>query len=303
MNALASTLVLVAVAAGTSLVTTALTAPTPETSHAAASEASELIALRDELAALRREVASEREARLSAVAALAQPAEAARLDLGALEAEVQRLFDERFGASLSERGGALQAEGAGEGQGARSKDELFAAILAAELGDDSSQALWDEAREAGMLDDLVALFEARAEERSNDPEAQVDVGHAYLQKIFEVGDGPAAGLWAGKADASFDRALALDERHWQARSSKAISLSFWPPIFGKQKDAISHFEVLRAQQEEGPLEDRYAQTYLLLGNLYHQTGQGAKAEETWRSGLELFPDDEELSGKLGGAGQ
>ena len=298
MNALGTTLVVVAVAAGTSFHTTALTAPAPGTSNAAAG-GDELLALHDELAALRRDLEGEREARLAAPRELARGAEAGRVDLGAIEAEVQRLFEERW-AALEAAGEVTTAATDEVAVTARSKDELFAAILDADFTEESTQALWDEAREAGMLDELVALFEARASERSNDPEAQVDVGHAYLQKIFEVGDGPAAGLWAGKADASFDRALDLDERHWQARSSKAISLSFWPPIFGKQKDAISHFEILRAQQEEGPVEDRYAQTYLLLGNLYHQTGQGDKADEAWRHGASLFPEDESLSEKLGG---
>jgi tetratricopeptide (TPR) repeat protein len=182
-------------------------------------------------------------------------------------------------------------------------EDYLAQLLDDTLDWDGREKIWERVRESGRLDEVVAMFEARAEERNSDPEAQVDLGHAYLQQIYELGDSPAAGVVAAKADSAYDRALELDERHWEARFSKSIALSFWPPIFGKQQDAIDHFEILLDQQEGGPAEDRFRQSYILLGNLYHQVGQGDNANEVWARGLTLFPDSEELRGKFASGDQ
>jgi tetratricopeptide (TPR) repeat protein len=302
MNALGLSALAIALAAGTSFVTTLALAPQPPEQDAGATSAEELSALQLELQSLRTQLAQLQAEQGAEELRAAPSASTQRLAVGDIRAEVERLFAERWEAAMLE-GVALPSSATLAESPARSADDFLALLLESGIDPESSQALWDEAREAGQLDALIAMFEARAEENKNDPDAQLDVGHAYLQKIFEVGDGPAAGLWAGKADASFDRALAIDDHHWQARSSKAVSLSFWPPIFGKQKESIQHFEILVAQQEAGGLEDKHSQTYLLLGNLYHQTGQGEKATAIWQQGLANFPDDEALQGQLGGGGQ
>jgi tetratricopeptide (TPR) repeat protein len=78
-----------------------------------------------------------------------------------------------------------------------------------------------------------------------------------------------------------------------------VSLSFWPPIMGKQPEAIQQFEMALAQQEARPSRPEYAQTYLFLGNLYRQQGNAARAKEIWKKGSELFPENDELTRKLG----
>ncbi len=304
MNALSTSALAVSLAVGASLLATSLFTPAPVVQGADTSSAQQLDALRSELDELGRrflelQAAQDHTPRLRA----APDSGAARLAIGDIQAEVERLFEERWQQAVQE-GLAMPSELAQDAAPKRTAQQFLELLLAGDLDQDASQALWDEAREAGQLDELIAMYEARAEEFSNDPDAQLELGNAYLQKIFEVGDGPAAGLWAGKADASYDRALALDDNHWEARSSKAIALSFWPPIFGKQKEAIQNFELLIAQQANSPLQDKYSQTYLLLGNMYHQTGQGDKANAIWQQGLGLFPDDASLMEQLGsGSGQ
>ncbi|MHC4838807.1 MAG: hypothetical protein ACYTF3_11570 [Planctomycetota bacterium] len=102
-----------------------------------------------------------------------------------------------------------------------------------------------------------------------------------------------------KSDGAYDKALAIDPQNWDARFSKAVSYSFWPPVFGKQAEAIGHFETLIEQQGSRPKEDRFVQTYQFLGNLYAQTGKQAEAEAAWRAGLEQFPDNSGLKQSLG----
>ena len=174
----------------------------------------------------------------------------------------------------------------------------FDKLLAEGLSRADKEALWKEAADAGHLDELVALFEQRAQADPGSADAQLDLGKAYLQKVFKAGAGPEAGKWAIKADKSFDAALAADDHHWEARFSKAVSLSFWPPVFGKQTEAIKQFEILIDQQRSEPPIPAYAQTWLLLGNMYQQLGRADQALTTWQSGLALFPDNQQLAQQI-----
>jgi tetratricopeptide (TPR) repeat protein len=259
---------------------------------ALAPEGGDLAELRAEVAELRAELA---ELRGSVTAA---PAPDARVPIEAIEAAVQRAANDYL-ASLEAPMPAGEPAVAGE-SASPSPEDLLEELLDPNLSETDREALWERVREAGLVDEALALFEARAEERRDDPGAQVDAARAYLQKVFEVGDGPAAGLWAGKADAAYDRALKLDPRHWDARFGKAVSLSFWPPIFGKRGEAIGHFETLVEQQRGLAPEPRHASTYLLLGNLHAQSGDAEEAAAVWAEGYALFPDDEALAEKVQG---
>jgi tetratricopeptide (TPR) repeat protein len=230
----------------------------------------------------------------------APAAGAARVPAQDLEALVARLVDERLAAD-----GTQGADDAPAGSGDEAPFDARAALdelTAPGLSEMQRQELWQRLAQAGRLDELVALFEERAEQRPNDPDAQVDLGQAYLQKVFASGNGPMAGKWAMDADRSFDRALTLDERHWDARFAKAVSLSFWPPALGKQGEAIKHFETLVAQQEQTSQEPKHAQAYLMLGNTYQQIGDQAKALAAWQKGAALFPDDAALAQQIANAG-
>jgi tetratricopeptide (TPR) repeat protein len=126
----------------------------------------------------------------------------------------------------------------------------------------------------------------------------VELSEAYVQKIFEAGGGPMAGVWATKSDKVLDEALELDPHHWEARFTKAVGLSFWPAVFGKQGESIAQFETLITQQEAGPTKPQFANTYLLLGNLYLQSGKNDLAIATWQKGAGLFPDNTSLMTQL-----
>jgi hypothetical protein len=166
---------------------------------------------------------------------------------------------------------------------------------------DARQKAWASLRERGLLDQAIALMEARAAAAPDDPTAQFDVGVGYIEKIQEVGAGMEAGRWATKADKAFDRALALDEEHLDARLYKAMSLSFWPPIFGKRAEAIAQFETLIEKQATHPAQDHFASSYVLLGNLHMESGDVDKALEVWKAGAAAFPGDAELATKIAAA--
>ncbi len=222
---------------------------------------------------------------------------AERQEVGALDAAVARWMEQNAGEVA-----AAPAAGAKPG-GSRDEEPVeaasaFASLLAGELSDVEEQALWKRLGEQGLADEVLALFEQAVDEDPTNPDKRSDLGLAYLNRIQEVGNGPAAGVYATKADQAFDAALEYAPDHWDARFNKAVALSFWPPVFGKQSAAIEQFEHLVQQQSGLAPQGSHATTHLLLGNMYQQIGDAQAALEAWQLGASLFPDDAALAEQL-----
>jgi tetratricopeptide (TPR) repeat protein len=158
------------------------------------------------------------------------------------------------------------------------------------LTEDQRQQLFEELRQSGRMDEYVAEIERLAAEDPTNPELQVALGNAYLQRLFGANPGPEQGTWAFKSDAAFGRALELDPENWEARFLKAVSLSNWPAFLGKGREAMDHFETLVEQQESLAPRPEFAQTYLFYGNVLAANGDPGEALAVWRRGLSLFPD-------------
>ncbi|MGK0218532.1 MAG: tetratricopeptide (TPR) repeat protein [Planctomycetota bacterium] len=204
----------------------------------------------------------------------------------------------RLIAENAEAGGAATQAAKDDDRSTAGASDLYARLNDPELSPMEKQELWQEIRESGRLEEVVEFLEARAQANPNDPELEVELGAAILQRIQEVGNGPLAGVLATQADDAFNRALKLDGSHWDARYNKAVALSFWPPVFGKQPAAIAEFETLVAQQSQSASQPSFAQTHLMLGNLYQQTGQYDKAVAAWQNGAQLFPNNSALAQQL-----
>lgn len=236
-----------------------------------------------------------------------------RKDLQPLERKVEALSAEV--ALLREKVAALEAETAAlraapdpvvtpatqaKGEAPAAAVDLqatLAQIADPSLDQEGRQALWTRLAKAGLLPGAIEALEKRARESSQDADAQVRLAEAYLQKLFTVPEGPEKGIWAMKVNGAYDAALAIDDHHWEARFSKAVGLSFWPPIFGKQPEAVRHLEILLSQQEGVPSQPRFASTYACLANLYAQQGKADKAKDLLGRGLALFPEDLQLQVK------
>ena len=155
--------------------------------------------------------------------------------------------------------------------------------------------LWKKAFASGRMDELIAKFEAMAAADPKNVASQMDLAHAYMAYLQLD---QTKWQYSMKADGVFDNVLELDENHWEARFTKAVSYTFWPDFMGKRGDAIKHFERLVEQQEVQPAADHHAETYLYLGNLLEQSDP-ARAKQMWAKGAQRHPQHAELSKKAG----
>ena len=296
-----STAVVLSIAA--SVTTTHLLAPTPVEGR----DTSAALERLDDLGRSLKSMQEEQSELARAVADLrlqpAMPHTSTRVAVDDVDAAIRRWMLENAGELVR-----MQPVENEEARLASEYGQLDGAALVALLGDPGltggeREALWQRLRDAGRMDDVVAEMERLAEMDANNPDTQVQLGSAYLHKLFELGPGPLAGQFAMKADGAFDRALELEPDHWEARFTKAVALSNWPAFLGKSGEAIQQFEILIENQAKGPAKPSHSQSYLFLGNMYQQTGEGAKAIQAWRDGLARFPDDAGLRRQLDLAGQ
>lgn len=251
-------------------------------------------ASREQLAALQREVETLRDALGKRAAAPLEPAAAAASPQRVAVPEVP---EDLIAAALARYLEKHGAPGTAPAAGATSRPQLDVEATFTELRGKNPwthQAAWRKVTEAGKWDEVIARFEQNARENPT-PDKHVELAQAYLARSAAEPEKYELGI---EADKCFDRALELDGKHWEARFTKAMCYTFWPDFLGKKKEAIAHFETLLTQQEEGPAQPQFAQTYVFLGNMHEQRGDAAKAREVWARGGRLYPDHEELQGKL-----
>lgn len=256
----------------------------------------ELAALRREIAQLKTELDAQRARPTSVVGS------AARSEVVDIAAAVRAVLAEE-GLLGGKGAAALAADAGDEALGDVTLEGLVAMLNAENLSDVEWSGIWVKAKEAGLLDELMAFYEQRAEENPNDAEAQAELGFAYIAKIQQVTDGPLKGQLGMQADKAFDRALEIDPNHWDARFTKALSYSFWPAFTGKPAQAVTQLEILVERQANLPRDPKHAQTYLMLGNLYQQQGRMEEAQQAWTNGAALFPSNQELAAQVAANGQ
>ncbi len=174
-------------------------------------------------------------------------------------------------------------------------DRTIGQLRSGQLSEEEEEAVWARCVKAGLLGRLIAAMETAAKANPGDADLQAHLADAYIQQLVRVKTQVEQADLAMKADVAYDRALKINPEHWDARFGKAVSLSHWPPIFGKQAQAMEQFELLIEKQKAAATRrPEHAHSYLLLGNLYQQQGNEAKAREIWQAGYDSFPSDQRL---------
>ncbi|MEQ1936405.1 MAG: hypothetical protein ABL962_21330, partial [Fimbriimonadaceae bacterium] len=124
------------------------------------------------------------------------------------------------------------------------------------------------------------------------------LGQAYLHKIAVTKDTRDYAVLGSLADRSFDSALDIDPANWDARFFKATAMSYWPAEMNKRPEVIERFTQLIQDQEAQSSQPQFAQSYFWLGETYQKSGKADYADQVWRRGAALFPNDPMLKQKL-----
>ncbi len=160
------------------------------------------------------------------------------------------------------------------------------------------QAAWKQLRDTGKLDLAITQLEQKMAADPRAAEYPATLGQAYLKKCATLQDLREQGILAMQADKLFDTALSLDPSNWEARFTKAVALSFWPPNLNKGDEIISNFQTSIQQQENQSPQPHFAETYAWLGDQYQRSGHSDYAVTVWERGIGLFPNDDGLKKKL-----
>ena len=287
---LLSVLVASGAAAGVSIAFRQPTAPSLEPRLEEVQQ--ELGKLRSELSQVQQDLAAARKAVAAEPAADAGGRRSAGVSDEQVQAAVAAWFARRDGAAVPGAGG--EAVGGAEVAATFDLERDFGALVGTNFW--NAGAAWKKAFAAGRMDAVIAKFEGLAAAAPNDPKAQMDLASAYIAYLQMD---PSRWQLSGKADQAYDRVLAIDDHHWEARFSKAVSYTFYPDFLGKKTDAIAHFQTLVQQQESMPVEASQAQTYLYLGNLL-EARDPEQARQVWAKGAQRHPDNPELKKRLAG---
>jgi tetratricopeptide (TPR) repeat protein len=221
-------------------------------------------------------------------------AEAKAEEASGLARNTARTVEERLGSPLAGKGRPEDAAPAEADPRKVEADSLLAMIREGRIPEGGIFAHFQKAKDLGVLDQALAEMEKYAAAHPDDPDAQVDLGGAYIVKLMAVPDGMERGTWSMKSLNACEAALKIEPEHWSAQYMKGMNLSQWPAFLGRQPEAIRTFEKLIEQQERSAPDPKFTQTYYQLGNTYRAAGNLEKARKVFARGLEIFPEDKQL---------
>ena len=174
----------------------------------------------------------------------------------------------------------------------------LAVLVSTKTSYPQKQKMWDRLQATHQLDPLITELEQQIKRHPRAAVYPALLGQAYLQKCSTLHDINDQGILAMQADKSFAVALSLDPSNWEARFTKAVAMSYWPPMLNKGQEVIDNFETLVQQQEAQPPQPQFAQSYAWLGDQYQKAGNEKQARSVWQHGAELYPGDTALRQKL-----
>ncbi len=155
-----------------------------------------------------------------------------------------------------------------------------------------------------QLQGVISELQQRAVADPKNAEIPTTLGEAQLnlvRQLHESGsDEDQVGILAMQADQSFNNALKIDPKNWEAQYVKASTMFYWPPNEARDGQAAQMLAGLIDQQDTMPTQPEFAMTYLALGNQYQKMGKTAEAIATWQLGAQKFPSDPQLRQKLAG---
>lgn len=173
----------------------------------------------------------------------------------------------------------------------------FEAALEAEpnnlrFGNDYRQAVI----EAGAYERCTAFFQALVEKHPKAPNAQLNLGYAFVDKIPTEGAITQV-LLANTALTHFGVALEMEDT-WLGRFTRGNSYLYWPAIFGRTPLAIADLEKALELARDKEKKPHHVRPWIGLGDAHWRLDDIDKARATWSAALEKFPGDALLQARL-----
>jgi tetratricopeptide (TPR) repeat protein len=186
-------------------------------------------------------------------------------------------------------------------QGTGSVSEETLAKLETALTAEPDSLKWaSEYRQAiiksGQYDRGIKFFETLTADHPDAPNAWLNYGFAYVDKI------PAAGsitqvILANTALSHFTKSLEL-RPSWIGYYTRGNSYLYWPKIFMRTHLGIADLEEAQAMQRAEKKRPYHVRTFIALGDGYFKMDEVEKARATWTAGLAQFPDNAALKTRL-----
>jgi tetratricopeptide (TPR) repeat protein len=141
-------------------------------------------------------------------------------------------------------------------------------------------------------DRCIAFFKQLVADNPKAPNAWMNLGYAYVDKIPTEGAITQV-LLANTALGNFSAALDLEDS-WLGHYTRGNSYLYWPAVFGRTRLGIADLEKAIELSQQTDKRNYQARAYRGLGEAYWRLNDLEKARQIWRAALELFPGNEEL---------
>jgi hypothetical protein len=174
----------------------------------------------------------------------------------------------------------------------------IADLVSPQVSYQQRQARWKELKKSGQLAQAVVELEQRVASGPPSSDAMTALGEGYYKEAGAATNVRQRAVLAMNADQTLENALNLDPNNWEARFTKAVGMSYWPPELGKGQEVLEQLQRLVRQQEYESSQPQFARTYLVLGEQYQKAGQPEAASQIWQRGAALFPNNTDLAAKL-----
>lgn len=177
-------------------------------------------------------------------------------------------------------------------------NQTIESLISPQTSYEQRQGLWKKLSEAGLLDQALTELQHEVAADPHSAAAVTALGEGFYKKAGATDEVRERAILAMKADQTLEAALNLDPVNWEARFTKAVGMSYWPPELNKGGEVIEQLQILIQQQESKEQQPQFARTYLRLGEQYEKGGQADDAAQIWKRGASLFPTDPDLRKKV-----